>query len=59
MFSDFGFVFEYFATTTKGTTEALFVVLKELLTEVSGLRFRRSHEIKVLELKIEERVHNF
>jgi hypothetical protein len=59
VFSDFGFVFENFTAATKGTTIALFVVLKELLTEVSSLRFRRSHEIKVLELKIEERVHNF
>jgi len=59
VFSDFGFVFEYFTAATKGTTEALFVVLKELLTVVSSLSFGSTHEIKVLELKIEERVHNF
>jgi len=59
VFSDFGFVFENFTAATKGATVALFVVLKELLTVVGSLSFRSIHEIKVLELKIEERVHNF
>lgn len=59
VFSDFGFVFEYFTAATKSTAEALFVVLKELLAVVGSLSFRRAHQIKVLELKIEERVHNF